>query len=52
MADQNKCAHAACDCSVTPGGEFGHYCSEHCKENAKLTELRCLCGHPACRAAH
>jgi hypothetical protein len=48
MAQQQKCAHAACECVVSTDGKYGKYCSEHCKENAKLTELRCDCRHPAC----
>jgi hypothetical protein len=51
MADQ-KCAHPTCECRVSKGGEFGDYCSEHCKHNAKLTELHCNCGHTACRVNH
>lgn len=49
MADANKCAHPACSCTVAKGGEFGKYCSEHCKEKKDQIELRCYCGHPACR---
>jgi hypothetical protein len=51
MADVNKCAHPACNCTVTKGGEFGKYCSEHCKKKADQIELRCDCRHPVCRAA-
>jgi hypothetical protein len=51
MADANKCAHEACNCIVTKGGEFGKYCSEHCKEMKAQIELRCGCGHTACRQA-
>jgi hypothetical protein len=43
-----KCAHPACSCTVTEKGEFGKYCSEHCKEAGKITELRCQCRHPGC----
>jgi hypothetical protein len=49
MADTNKCAHPACNCTVTGGGPFGKYCSEHCKNAGQQTELRCGCQHPACR---
>jgi hypothetical protein len=49
MADTNKCAHPACNCIVTKGGEYGKYCSEHCKQKGQSTELRCDCQHPACR---
>jgi hypothetical protein len=48
MADTIKCAHAACKCLVAKDGPHGNYCSEHCKEAAKMTELRCQCEHPAC----
>ncbi len=51
MADATKCAHPACNCTVTKGGEFGKYCSEHCKKKADQIELRCDCRHPVCRAA-
>ncbi len=49
MAQTAPCAHAACSCTVTLGGEYGKYCSEHCKKNAGMTELRCGCNHPECR---
>jgi hypothetical protein len=34
---------------VKADGPFGKYCSEHCRDNAELTELRCDCGHPECK---
>jgi hypothetical protein len=43
-----KCAHPACNCTVTEKSEFGKYCSEHCKEAGKITELRCGCHHAGC----
>jgi hypothetical protein len=43
-----KCAHPACNCIVTEKSEFGKYCSEHCKEAGKITELRCGCHHAGC----
>jgi hypothetical protein len=43
-----KCAHPACNCTVAEKGEFGKYCSEHCKEAKQITELRCGCRHPGC----
>jgi len=49
MPDTEKCAHPACECMVTKGGEWGKYCSEHCKEKGQAIELRCDCKHPACR---
>ena len=48
MADTTKCAHPACECMVSKGGEYGKYCSEHCKEMKGVTELRCGCRHPGC----
>ena len=48
MAQQEKCAHPACSCSVVPNGPFGKYCSEHCKKAAGMTELRCGCNHADC----
>ena len=52
MADQAaKCAHPACDCVVAAKGPYGKYCSEHCKEAREITELRCGCLHPECRAS-
>jgi len=48
MKPSIKCAHPACKCTVSANGPFGQYCSEHCKEAAELSELRCECGHPGC----
>jgi hypothetical protein len=36
---------------VPKGGEFGKYCSEHCKEKKGQIELRCDCRHIECRTA-
>jgi hypothetical protein len=43
-----KCAHENCSCQVAPGGAFGDYCSDYCRDASKITELRCECGHPSC----
>jgi hypothetical protein len=51
MADTNKCAHPGCSCTVSKGGEYGKYCSEHCKDMKDKVELRCDCPHVSCRAA-
>jgi hypothetical protein len=51
MADSNKCAHPSCNCVVAKGGEFGKYCSDHCKQAGNKVELRCDCPHVACRQA-
>jgi hypothetical protein len=50
MVDGKQCAHPGCECMVPKGGEYGKYCSEHCKHMADKIELRCDCGHPPCRA--
>ena len=44
-----KCAHPACLCMVDKKGEYGKYCSDHCKKAGDVTELRCGCMHPECR---
>jgi len=44
-----KCAHPSCKCQVAKGGSFGEFCSEHCQEAAKMTELRCDCKHAGCQ---
>jgi len=49
MTEPNKCAHPACTCVVSASGEYGEYCSEHCKEASGQTELRCGCQHLPCR---
>lgn len=46
---RTKCAHPSCKCLVSPNGKYGDCCSEYCKENAAMTELRCQCEHVACR---
>ena len=48
--DENKCAHPACMCIVPEDGEYGDYCSEHCKDAGDMAEIECECGHPACNA--
>jgi hypothetical protein len=49
MPESQKCAHPACECVVTRGGEWGKYCSETCKEKGDQTELHCDCHHQGCR---
>jgi hypothetical protein len=49
MATAIKCAHPACQCLVDKDGQYGKYCSEHCKKNADKIELRCQCQHVECR---
>jgi len=50
MANSEKCAHESCVCMVGKGGEFGAYCSAHCREAKDMSELRCECGHAGCIA--
>jgi hypothetical protein len=46
-----KCAHPACLCMVDKDkkGEYGKYCSDHCRKAGDVIELRCGCQHPECR---
>ena len=44
MADQKKCAHAACTCMTDK-----KYCSTFCEEHKDTTEIACDCGHPGCK---
>jgi len=50
--EQQKCAHAECNCSVAPGQK---YCSDYCAtpDDAETTSLQgtagCKCGHAACQ---
>ena len=50
MDSPKKCKHESCVCTVPNNGEFGAYCSAHCRDAADLTELRCECGHAGCIA--
>jgi hypothetical protein len=34
---------------VDGDGAYGRYCSEHCKQAAQISELRCDCQHLECR---
>src|SRR5579863_4787983 len=45
MAENQKCAHPACNCIVT---EHHKYCSEYCHDARETVELSCNCGHPGC----
>ncbi|MGC2237688.1 MAG: hypothetical protein WA584_16110 [Pyrinomonadaceae bacterium] len=47
MADENKCGHEICVCTVSGDDE---YCSEHCEdaEDQDMTEIACDCGHSGC----
>ena len=46
---RTKCAHSSCKCLLADNRPHGDYCSEYCKENGELTEIRCQCEDPACR---
>jgi hypothetical protein len=48
MNQPQQCAHPGCSCTVPVNGEFGKYCSEHCKDAKSMTELRCCCRHSGC----
>jgi hypothetical protein len=50
MDKPQKCAHPSCVCLVKEDGEFGAYCSAHCRDAKELAELRCECGHAGCLA--
>lgn len=50
MAKSDKCAHDSCVCMVAEGGEFGKFCSAHCRDAKEIAELRCECGHAGCAA--
>ena len=41
MANPTKCAHPQCNCRVPEHGQYGKYCSEHCREAGDQTELMC-----------
>ena len=47
MADNNKCAHEACSCTVQKDDK---YCSPQCEADASsdMTSIECKCGHPGC----
>lgn len=47
MAQEKKCAHPSCTCTVN-GSEFGKYCSEYCQKAGNITELHCNCKHAGC----
>jgi hypothetical protein len=51
MPGTKKCAHPACKCEVRDDGEFGKYCSEHCREAGDdVLEVICDCKHPGCES--
>jgi hypothetical protein len=49
MAEDTKCAHLVCECTVPPHGPHGKFYSDHCRQAGDKIELRCDCQHPPCR---
>jgi hypothetical protein len=45
MADNNKCAHPACNCTPKKDSK---YCSQYCEDAKETVELSCNCGHGGC----
>ncbi len=45
MADEKKCAHAACTC---PADEGSKYCSAYCEGKGSTTTIDCNCGCDSC----
>jgi hypothetical protein len=46
VADNKKCAHPNCSCTVTEGRK---YCSPQCEAMEKTPDVDCKCGHPGCK---
>ena len=46
MADNKKCAHPNCSCTV---GDGKKYCSPQCEAMEKTPDVDCKCGHPGCQ---
>lgn len=44
MADNKKCAHPSCTCTLKEGKS----CSTYCEGQADTADIECECGHPAC----
>ena len=47
MANEKRCAHSQCQCTVQ---EHEKYCSDYCQDAHKVgdTEIQCDCKHEAC----
>jgi metallothionein len=45
MAENQKCAHPACNCMAAKDSK---YCSTYCHDAGNTLELACNCGHPGC----
>jgi hypothetical protein len=45
MAEDQKCAHPACNCIATKDNKF---CSVYCHDAGETVELSCNCGHVGC----
>jgi len=48
MADSKRCAHPACNCTVSSDDK---YCSTYCHDASDKIELACNCGHAGCAGA-
>jgi len=48
MDAPKKCEHPTCVCVVPKDGDFGDFCSAHCRDASGLTDLKCECGHDLC----
>jgi phosphoenolpyruvate synthase/pyruvate phosphate dikinase len=46
MADNKKCGHPNCTCTVSDGKK---YCSPQCEAMKTTPDVDCKCGHPGCR---
>src|SRR5262249_46836174 len=46
VADNKKCAHPNCSCTVADGRK---YCSPQCETMEHTPEVDCKCGHAGCK---
>ena len=45
MAQDQKCAHPACNCKASKDSK---YCSQYCHDAGSSLEISCNCGHAGC----
>ena len=45
MAENQKCAHPACNCKAAKDSK---YCSQYCQDAKGTLEIACNCGHAGC----
>jgi hypothetical protein len=45
MTEIKKCAHPACDCTVS---DKDKYCTQYCEDAGDEVEISCDCGHTGC----